>query len=91
MLEASFSDVLQTILIILLVYFAFKILIKWFGPLILKYFLRNVGKRFEQQFRQQQDPGSQKTEGKVSIDKGPKSGRKSNKNVGEYIDYEEID
>ena len=63
MLEASFSDVLQTILIILLVYFAFKLLIKWFGPLILKYFLRKMGKRFEQQFRQQQSPASQKKEG----------------------------
>ncbi|WP_317197726.1 DUF4834 family protein [Salegentibacter mishustinae] len=50
-----------------------------------------MGKRFEQQFRQQQGPTSQKKEGKVSIDKKPKAGRKSNKNVGEYIDYEEID
>ncbi|SKB31219.1 protein of unknown function [Salegentibacter holothuriorum] len=91
MLEASFSDVLQTILIILLVYFGFKLLIKWFGPLILKYFLRKMGKRFEQQFRQQQEPASKNKEGKVSIDKKPKNGRKSNKNVGEYIDYEEID
>ncbi len=91
MLEASFSDVLQTILVILLVYFTFKMIIKWFGPLILKYFLRKMGKRFEQQFRQQQDPASRKKEGKVSIDKKPKTGRKSNKNVGEYIDYEEID
>ncbi|WP_286761629.1 DUF4834 domain-containing protein [Salegentibacter sp. UBA1130] len=91
MLEASFSDVLQTILIILLVYFAFKMLIKWFGPLILKYFLRKMGKRFEEQFRQQQGPTSQKKEGKVSIDKKPKGKRNSNKNVGEYIDYEEID
>ncbi|TDN87878.1 hypothetical protein DET49_1104 [Salegentibacter sp. 24] len=91
MLEASFSDILQTILIILLVYFAFKLLIKWFGPLILKYFLRKLGKRFEQQFRQQQNSGSPKKEGKVSIDKKPNGGRTSNKNVGEYIDYEEID
>ena len=49
------------------------------------------GKRFEQQFRQQQGSTSQKKEGKVSIDKKPKAGRKSNKNVGEYIHYEEID
>ncbi|SFF62647.1 hypothetical protein SAMN04488033_10281 [Salegentibacter agarivorans] len=91
MLEASFSNLLQTILIILLVYFAFKMLIKWFGPLILKYFLRKMGKRFEEQFRQQQGPASQKKEGKVSIDKKPKGKRNSNKNVGEYIDYEEID
>lgn len=91
MLEASFSDVLETILIILLVYFGFKLLIKWFGPLLLKYFLRKMGKRFEQQFKKQQRPSSREEEGKVSIDKKPKNRRTSNKDVGEYIDYEEID
>lgn len=91
MLEASFSDVLETILIILLVYFGFKLLIKWFGPLLLKYFLRKMGKRFEQQFKKQQRSSSREEEGKVSIDKKPKNRRTSNKDVGEYIDYEEID
>jgi hypothetical protein len=91
MLEASFSDVLETILIILLVYFAFKLLIKWFGPLLLKYFLRKMGKRFEQQFKQQKRPSAREKEGKVSIDKKPETRRTSNKDVGEYIDYDEID
>lgn len=91
MLEASFTAVLKTILIILLVYFGFKILIRWFGPLILKYFMRKVGKQFQQQFNQQEPFKSEKKEPKVSVDKSSEKNRRSNKKVGEYIDYEEID
>lgn len=93
MLEASLSGVLKTVLIVLLVYFGLKILLRFFGPLILKYFMKKMGRKFEKQFNQQfggqQQPPDK--EGKVSIDKKPKGNRESNKNVGEYIDYEEID
>lgn len=87
---ASFESVLKTILIILLIYFGFKVFIKWFGPLILKYFLNKIGKKFQQQFNQQPNSQSQK-KGEVVIEKKPQADRESNKNVGEYIDYEEID
>ncbi len=94
MLEASFTGVLKTVLIILLVYFGFKILFRFFGPMILKYFMKKMGRKFEQQFNQQfggfQNKSQQK-EGSVSIDKKPKNDRTSDKKVGEYIDYEEID
>lgn len=90
MYEASFESILKTILVILLIYFGFKILIKFFGPMILKYFLNKMGKKFQQQFSQQQ-PKSGKKKGEVVIEKKPENSRKSNKNVGEYIDYEEID
>ena len=87
---ASFESIVKTILIILLIYFGFKIFIKWFGPMILKYFLNKIGSKVQQQFNQQQNP-AQNIKGEVVIDKKPKKGRRSNKNVGEYIDYEEID
>lgn len=91
MFEASFSAFLETVLIILLVYFGFKLLIRWFGPLILRYFLKKMGKKFEQQFNQRTHHTKTKEEGEISIDKKKSSSRKSNKEVGEYIDYEEID
>ena len=53
--------------------------------------MRKVGKQFQQQFNQQQPYNSQKKEPKVSVDKKSKGNRRSNKKVGEYIDYEEID
>jgi len=93
MLEASLSGVLKTVLIVLLVYFGLKIFFRFFGPLILKWFMKRMGRKFEKQFSQQfggKQP-SQEKKGKVSIDKKPKGGKGSNKKVGEYIDYEEID
>ncbi|MFZ0489942.1 MAG: DUF4834 family protein [Salegentibacter sp.] len=91
MYEASFSGVIRTILILLLIYYGLKILFRWFGPSLLKYFMKKMGKRFEQQFNQYQQPQNGKKEGEVSIEKKPKNKRRSNKNAGEYIDYEEID
>jgi hypothetical protein len=91
MQEASFSEVLRVILIILLIYFGFKLLIRWFGPMLLKYVLKKVGKKFEQKFNPFNAPQQDKQAGDISIDKKPRNTRKSNKEVGEYIDYEEID
>lgn len=73
MLAASLTGVLKTVLIILLVYFGLKIIFRYFGPLILKYFMRKMGRKFEQQFNQQFGGGFQNQQaqqkGKVSIDK----------------------
>ena len=91
MQEASLVGVLKVVLIILLIYFGFKILIRWFGPLILRYFLRKVGKKFGAQFQNFDPTGQTKKEGEVSIDKKPSKKQKSGKEMGEYIDYEEID
>lgn len=58
--------------------------------MILKYFLKKVGSKFQQQFHQQTS-SRHKKEGEVVIEKEPKKRRKTNKTAGEYIDYEEID
>lgn len=88
--EASFESVLKTVLIILLIYFGFKIFIKWFGPLILKWFLKRIGQKVQQQFTGSASSKPKKKQ-KVVIDSDiPKTG-KSNKKVGEYIDFEEIE
>lgn len=93
MYQASFESILKTVLVILLIYFAFKMIIKWFGPIILRYFLKKMGNKFQQQFQQQNPFGNPKprAEKKEVIDKKPPNERPSNKKVGEYIDYEEID
>ncbi len=90
MYTTSLSGILETVLIILLVYFGIKMLIRWFGPLILKYIMRKVGKKFEDQFNQAKK-AKEKKEGDVNIEKTPKNQPRSKKKVGEYIDYEEID
>ena len=58
----------------------------------MRYVAKKAAERFGGGFsefqRQQQPP--QKKEGEVTIDKMPNT-KSSNKNVGEYVDYEEID
>jgi hypothetical protein len=88
--EASFESILKTVLIILLIYFGFKIFIKWFGPLILKWFLKRIGQKFQQQFNGP-NPSATSKKGKVEIKSDIPKSSKSNKKVGEYIDFEEIE
>jgi len=91
---ASLNGFLRTILIILLVYYGLKILIRLFGPYLLRYMSKKVQQRFGGQFQyqqQQQAPNNRQKEGETVIDKMPNTNKTSNKNVGEYIDYEEID
>ena len=89
--EASFYEVLRVILIILLIYYGLKLIFRWFGPMILKWLLRRVGKKFGQNFSNFNPNAQREKEGEITIDKKPKNTRKSNNDVGEYVDYEEID
>ena len=84
---ASFIGLLKTLLIFVLVYTIFKYLMRLFAPLIVK----SIAKKAEAHFRNQSapKPPTQK-EGEISIDKMPNS-KTSNNNVGEYVDYEEVE
>ncbi|MCF8714147.1 DUF4834 family protein [Joostella atrarenae] len=88
-------QLLRTILIILLVWYGFKILSRLFGPYLIKYASKKMEKKFSQQFGQQQNQNRQQTnykEGETVIDKKPQnSNTNSSGKVGEYIEFEEID
>jgi len=87
-------SLLKTLLIILLVYFGLKIILRWAKPYLIRYAARKMAERFEKSFGGSPFPPQEPTkpEGDVSIDKQPqKSNYTSKKNVGEYIDFEEID
>lgn len=89
MQEASLQGILRIVLIIFLVYFGLKILIRWFGPMLLRYVLKKLGNKFQDQYRQASGFEKQKDE-TILKSKRPKE-RKSKEKVGEYIDFEEID
>lgn len=85
---------LKTILFILLFYYGFKVLSRLFAPIMLKYLSKKAEQRFGNQFggfgkQPQQQP--KEKEGEISIDKMPNQKKSSNKSVGEYVDYEEIE
>ena len=89
---ASVPGFVRTILIIVLVWYGMKILSRIFAPLLMRYVAKKAEQKFGQQFGQAQQPQqSKKKEGEISIDKAPQQSKTSNKDVGEYVDYEEID
>ncbi|KFB00289.1 hypothetical protein IA57_11400 [Mangrovimonas yunxiaonensis] len=87
---ASLTGVLRVILIILLVYYGLKILSRIFAPVLVKYVAKKAEERFGAANSQYQGQKREEREGEVTIDKVPNT-KTSNKNVGEYVDYEEID
>lgn len=89
MQEASLQGVLKVILIILLIYYGLKIVTRLFGPVLLRYVTKKAGEKFQQQFRQYQNQENT-NEPEAPLEKQSKR-KSSNKDVGEYIDFEEID
>ncbi|RSK38751.1 DUF4834 family protein [Mangrovimonas spongiae] len=87
---ASITGVLKIVLIILLVYYGLKILSRIFAPVLVKYVAKKAEERFGDMNSQYQGTKKDQKEGEVTIDKMPNA-KTSNKNVGEYVDYEEID
>ena len=89
-------EFLKTVLIILLVYFALKFLIKLAWPYIVNYMTKKAGEKLAKSFGQnpfenmQNQKAAQKKEGEVTIERPAATARKSNKNVGEYVDFEEV-
>lgn len=91
---ASFTGFLRTILIILLIFYGVKILARIFAPFLVQYMSKKMQERFGQQFQQHQQQSAHPNrpkEGETVIDKMPYQQKTSDKKVGEYIDYEEID
>lgn len=86
---ASFQGLIKMILIILLVYFGLKILSRLFAPFLVKYVAKKAEQKFGEAFQNQQHQTEQR-EGEITIDKVPKR-KETNKDVGDYVDYEEID
>jgi len=85
--------ILKTILVILLVYYLFRLLARWFMPKIFVYAAKKTEERFREQFgdfqafNQEQDSPT----GDVSIDKKPTRNKHTSTDVGEYIDFEELE
>lgn len=89
MQAASFTGVLNTILIIMLIYYGLKFVGKFLMPFFIQKVMQNVEKKFDQQQNKQVYDKSK--EGKTTIDKRPRSSKESNKDVGEYVDFEDVD
>ena len=87
--QAGPMGLFKTILILLLVYYAFKFLMKLFGPYLLKKAVDRVQNKAQEKYGQHRE--NPVLEGKTVIDKKPNNKPESNNSVGEYVDFEEID
>lgn len=88
MQEASVQGFVRTILIIIVVYYVLKVIGRFAAPIIIK----KAASKFEERFKNQQQPAEPQSKvGETIIEKKPSSSKTSNDNVGEYVDYEEVD
>jgi hypothetical protein len=57
---------------------------------IARFMLRLFFKRVEKNFNSQNAQGHQRPEGDVYVNKGQQKGKIVDKNIGDYVDYEEV-
>ncbi|MCS4240020.1 DUF4834 family protein [Myroides odoratus] len=92
---ASFGSFLRTLVIIVVIYYAFKFAMRYLFPLFVYKMAKKVERNFQQQqqdFYQQNNRSTQEepnytNQSSDGKDKFPRS----TKVVGEYIDFEEIE
>lgn len=90
MQEAGPMNLLRTILIFIAIYYGFKLLMRYVAPFFIKRFLNKMEQKAQQQFENQQAQSNVNV-GETIIDKTPKNENQTNKSVGEYVDFEEIE
>ena len=84
MQEASLSNLIQDIFVIVIIYHVIKFLARLFLPVLAKKVVQKAGEQFRQQQEQQQQSNSTPPTGKRDISH-------ETKKVGDYIDYEEVE
>ena len=92
---AEFVGLIRTLLIIGLIYFGVRIIMKVILPWAIKRFFKKVQSKMEDQMKnqstQQDSPGFQKN-GDVFVKPPPKKNKDKNEpKGGEYVDFEEVD
>lgn len=89
-MEKASIQGLWFILFLVLGYYAFKWLARIFLPFLMQKAVRNFEKKAREQqgYQPQQD---HMKEGETVVDKKPVQSKESNNNVGEYVDFEEVD
>ncbi len=89
MQQAGLMNFIRTLLIILLIYYVFKILAKYLFPMFIKHIIHNAEKKYNN--NQNNSNNQQIKDGETVIDKAPKQKNRIDNNVGEYTDYEDVE
>lgn len=80
---------LRTLAILIISYYIFKFITRYIAPIFLRRMMRNMSEKIK---RQQQDQYTDQsgTVGETVIDKKPSGSKNRNNQVGDYVDYEEV-
>lgn len=81
----SIKNFLTTIGIIVIIYYVLKFLGRLLFPIVVKKAVNNM------QARQSSYQTERQREGEVTIEKDPKQQGNQRNNVGEYVDFEEVE
>lgn len=85
---------LNFIMILILIWLGFSLFIRYVFPRLLLYWVKRKQKKMMEQMGIKPDGFKEKKHrsGEVSIDQNPKKDKKgSTENMGEYVDFEEVD
>ncbi len=85
---------LKFVLILILIWFGFSLFFRYLFPRLLLYWVKRKQKKMMEQMGLNPDDLKEKKdrEGKVNIDHIPDKDKKgSGENMGEYVDFEEVD
>ena len=75
-----------------LIYHLLKFLMRLIAPFLLRQMSNKMNDNLSNAKRNNPKRNNpKKSEGEVSIDKMPKRNKQSNNNIGDYVDYEELD
>jgi len=88
--EASLVSFLRTALIIVVVYYGIKFIIRYLSPLLLKWFIRKQQNKYSQYGSSDNSFDKSRKEGEVHIKKTAANRHHTDNQLGDYVDYEEI-
>lgn len=89
MQEASFTGLFKTIIYIIGFYYLVKILARIFMPVLMKSMMNKAQENFNRHY-QQGDFNQSTTNDAFTQEKPQRDFKKPTKQVGEYVDYEEV-
>lgn len=85
----SANGFLRTLLIIVLIFYGFRLFARYILPLLVDKGIKNMQQKMQDQQRQSQR--STRPPGDVTIEYNNRTGKNSNQNKGDYVDFEEVD
>lgn len=89
---ASFTGVVKTICMLVVIYYAIVFLMRLLAPVLVQQVVKKATQNFNQQYNQQQEQQQQYSQQSYSAPRQKQAPKANpNKKVGEYIEFEELD